>query len=89
MEEAAGGDEALESIQRQCPDVLLSDLVIPPPNGEQLAAMSREYCPDVLLIFMSGYSEDELHDLDIKQVVFLPKPIEARELVDTIGRLLG
>lgn len=89
VEEAAGGDEALESIQRQCPDVLLSDLVIPPPNGEQLAAMSREYCPDVLLIFMSGYSEDELHDLDIKQVVFLPKPIEARELVDTIGRLLG
>jgi two-component system cell cycle sensor histidine kinase/response regulator CckA len=89
VEESAGGEEALESIQRQCPDVLLSDLVIPPPNGEQLAALSRQYCPEVLLIFMSGYSEDELHDLDIKQVVFLPKPIEARELVDTIGRLLA
>lgn len=89
VEEAAGGEEALKAIERDCPDVLLSDLVIPPPNGEQLAAMSREHCPDVLLIFMSGYSEDELHDLDIKQVVFLPKPIEARELVDTIGRLLN
>lgn len=89
VEDAGSGEAALEAIGRQCPEVLLSDLVIPPPNGEQLAALSREHCPDTILIFMSGYSEDELHDLDIKQVVFLPKPIEPPDLVDTVQRLLA
>ena len=63
--------------------------MIPPPNGQQLAALCREHCPDMLLVFISGYSEEELHDLEIKQVVFLPKPIEVDELRETIARLLG
>lgn len=88
VDEAASGEVALEAVDRQCPDILLSDLVIPPPNGEQLAALSRQHCPDTILIFMSGYSEDELHELDIKQVVFLPKPLEADALLETVERLL-
>ena len=89
VEEAADGEQALEAVERRCPDLLLSDLVIPPPNGQQLAALCREHCPDMLLVFISGYSEEELHDLDIKQVVFLPKPIEVAELREAVARLLG
>lgn len=89
VEEAADGEQALGAVERRCPDLLLSDLVIPPPNGQQLAALCREHCPDMLLVFISGYSEEELHDLEIKQVVFLPKPIEVDQLRETIARLLG
>lgn len=89
VEDAASGEEALAALDRGCPDLLLSDLVIPPPNGQQLAALCRERCPDTTLIFMSGYSEEELHDLDIKQVVFIPKPIEPSELLKVVGRLLA
>ena len=89
VEEAENGEEALEAIERRCPDLLVSDLVIPPPDGQRLAAQCRERCPHTPLIFISGYSEDELHDLDIKQVVFLPKPIEVAGLVKAVGRLLG
>lgn len=89
VEEAADGEQALEAVERRCPDLLLSDLVIPPPNGQQLASLCREHCPDMILVFISGYSEDELHDLDIKQVVFLPKPIEPAALLDAVGRLLS
>ena len=88
VDEAADGEEALASVERACPDLLVSDLVIPPPNGQQLAALCREQCPEIPLIFISGYSEDELHDLDIKQVVFLPKPIEPAELLKAVERLL-
>lgn len=88
VEEAGNGETALEAVERRCPDVLLADLVIPPPNGQQLAALCREHCPDMLLVFISGYSEEELHDLDIKQVVFLPKPIEPKELLEAMERLL-
>lgn len=88
VEEAATGEEAVEAFERDCPDLLLSDLVLPPPNGQELANLCRARCPDTIIVFISGYSEDELHDLDIKQVVFLPKPLEAEKLLKTIGRLL-
>ena len=89
VEEAADGEKALEAVERRCPDLLVSDLVIPPPNGQQLATLCRARCSGIPLIFISGYSEDELHELDIKQVVFLPKPIEPAELVRAVERLLA
>jgi CheY-like chemotaxis protein len=88
VEEAATGTEAVAAFDAQCPDVLLSDLVLPAPNGQQLASLCRDSCPDTVLIFMSGYSEEELHRLRIKQVVFMPKPIEAGPLLRTLERLL-
>lgn len=87
--EAATGEEAVAAFERDCPDILLTDLVLPPPNGQELAALCREHCPDTILVFMSGYSEEELHELDIRQVVFLPKPIEPRMLLTSLDRLLS
>lgn len=88
VEEAATGAEAVIALERDCPDLLLSDLVLPPPNGQELANLCREQCPNTVFVFMSGYSEDELHELDIKQVVFIPKPIERAKLTASIARLL-
>lgn len=83
------GDEALDGCRERCPDVLVSDLVMPGLNGQELATAIRRVCPDAVLIFMSGYSEDELRDLDITQVVFLPKPVSPQELIGTVQRLLA
>lgn len=87
VEAASTGDEAVDAFTRQCPDLLLSDLVLPGPNGEELARLCREHCPDTILVFMSGYSAEELHQLDITQVVFIPKPIQPRDLLATLNRL--
>lgn len=89
VEEASTGDEAIAAFEERCPDLLLSDLVLPGPNGQELASRCRELCPGAILVFMSGYSEEELHRLNITQVVFIPKPISPRELVATLRRLLG
>jgi DNA-binding response OmpR family regulator len=88
VELAADGDEALAAIERGCPALLLADLVMPGLTGDVLARRVREHCPHTALIFMSGYTEERLHELDIKQVVFLPKPISPRELVEVIRRVL-
>jgi DNA-binding response OmpR family regulator len=88
VEDVASGDEAREAYMRGCPHVFLADLVLPGLNGQQLATECRMHCPNTILIFMSGYSEDELHRLDIKQVVFMPKPIAPWDLVRTLDRLL-
>jgi len=89
VDQAATGGEAVEAFGRTCPDVLLSDLVMPGPNGQELASLCRARCPDALLVFMSGYTEEELHRLEITQVVFLPKPISPNALVQTLDRLVA
>ena len=89
VEEAADGDEAYQAYLRECPDLLLADLVMPGLNGEELARRCRERCPEAALVFMSGYTEEELHELDIRQVVFLPKPISPRDLIAVVRRLVG
>ena len=86
--DVATGDAARDAYMAECPDVLLADLVLPGLNGQELASALRAHCPKAIMIFMSGYSEDELHRLDIKQVVFMPKPISPGELVRTMDRLL-
>lgn len=89
VEQAPDGDAALAGSVRQCPDLLLADLVMPGLTGDELARQVREHCPRTVLVFMSGYSEEQLHALDIKQVVFLPKPIMPRALVEVVTRLTG
>ena len=87
--EAGTGDEAREAYTRACPHVLLADLVLPGLNGQELATQCRRHCPDTTLIFMSGYREEELQRLEIRQVVFLPKPVMPRDLIITLDRLLA
>jgi CheY-like chemotaxis protein len=89
VEQASTGDEALAALDRQCPDLLLSDLVLPGPNGQELASLCRARCPDTILVFMSGYTAEELHDLAITQVVFIPKPISPGDLLSTLERLFA
>lgn len=89
VEEAATGTEAVQAFTRRCPDLLLSDLVLPGPNGQKLASLCRAACPDTMLAFMSGYSAQELHELDIRQVVFIPKPIRPAELLKLVSGLFA
>jgi two-component system, cell cycle sensor histidine kinase and response regulator CckA len=89
VDEASTGWEALEALDRACPDLLLADLVLPGPNGQELASLCRERCPRAVLVFMSGYSAEQLHDLDITQVVFLPKPLSPGDVVRTVTQLLA
>lgn len=88
VEAVPDGDAAREAYLRCPPDVLLADLVMPGLNGQELANGCRETCPDTILVFMSGYTEEELQELDIRQVVFIPKPISPRDLIVTLHRLL-
>lgn len=88
VEAVPDGDAAREAYLRQCPDILLADLVMPGLNGQELAAACREHCPRAILVFMSGYSEEELQRLEIRQVVFIPKPISPRDLIASLDRLI-
>lgn len=48
------GGAALEFIHQECPDILLSDVVMPRPNGLQVASKVQSHCPGTRIILISG-----------------------------------
>jgi CheY-like chemotaxis protein len=49
-----GGDEAIAFIHEQCPDILLSDVMMPDTNGVQVANATRSHCPGTRIVLISG-----------------------------------
>jgi len=49
-----GGVEAIEFLKTECPDIVLSDVVMPNRNGLHVAAAARSKCPGTRIILISG-----------------------------------
>ncbi|MGZ8707565.1 MAG: response regulator [Gaiellaceae bacterium] len=74
--------EALALAKGNSFDLLVTDVVMPEMNGRQLAERIAADLPDVRMLFVSGYSEDELLARDVidKHLRFLPKPFSVEQL---------
>jgi len=79
---ANNGEEALELLEEGLEvDLLISDVVMPQMDGPTLVRAAREKYPDLKIIFMSGYAEEQLRkSIDIDRVSFLPKPFSVQQL---------
>jgi CheY-like chemotaxis protein len=53
-EAAYSGSEAIEIARRNCPDLLLSDVLMPQVDGVEAAIAIRELCPDTRIVLFSG-----------------------------------
>jgi CheY-like chemotaxis protein len=51
---AYSGEEAVSKIQASCPNLLLSDVLMPQMNGFELALEVKRTCPDCRLLLFSG-----------------------------------
>jgi DNA-binding NarL/FixJ family response regulator/quercetin dioxygenase-like cupin family protein len=56
--EAADGEEALAIVQRERPDIVITDLMMPRMNGIDLTRHIRQELPGTRIILMSSYTED-------------------------------
>jgi two-component system, cell cycle sensor histidine kinase and response regulator CckA len=88
---ATNGEEALEIIVRGDPiDLLISDVVMPAMDGPTMVREARKTRPDMPVLFMSGYAEEQLRkSIDIDDVAFLPKPFSVQELAEAARRVLA
>lgn len=89
--EASDGLEAVEIYrqQHQQIDLVLLDLTMPKLTGYEVFQQLRQINPQVLVLFASGYSQEQLQKDDhTRMAAFIRKPYRPRELVQTIRRLL-
>jgi two-component system cell cycle sensor histidine kinase/response regulator CckA len=88
---ADNGEEALEIIDKGDQiDLLISDVVMPGMDGPTMVRKARESRPELKILFMSGYAEEQLRNsIDIENVNFLPKPFSVTELAEAARRAAG
>jgi two-component system cell cycle sensor histidine kinase/response regulator CckA len=87
---ANNGQEALEILDRGDEFALLiSDVVMPEMDGPTMVREARKSRPDLPVLFMSGYAEEQLRkSIDIDKVAFLPKPFSVQELAEAARKAL-
>jgi two-component system cell cycle sensor histidine kinase/response regulator CckA len=88
---ADNGEEALEVLARgETIDLLISDVVMPGMDGPTMVREARKRRPELKILFMSGYAEEQLRkSIDIENVNFLPKPFSVTELAEAARRAAG
>ncbi|HET7817654.1 MAG TPA: response regulator [Sphingomicrobium sp.] len=88
---AASGEEALDVLARgEEIALLISDVVMPGMDGPTMVREARKTHPDVPILFMSGYAEEQLRkSIDIDKVAFLPKPFSVQELAEAARKALA
>lgn len=87
--EAPDGEIALPLIERQQPDVLITDIKMPFMDGLQLCKIVQERMPWVKVIILSGHDEFHYAQSAIKLGVseYLLKPISAAEIQAVLQRI--
>jgi NarL family two-component system response regulator LiaR len=84
--EAGGGAEAVAKCRALSPDVVLMDLVMPEIDGAEATRLIREECPDVQVIALTSYKEEELVQGALKAgaIAYLLKNVSAEELANAV-----
>jgi NarL family two-component system response regulator LiaR len=84
--EATGGADAVRQCIALKPDVILMDLVMPEVDGAEATRRIKEACPDVRVIALTSYKEDDLVQGALKAgaLSYLLKNVSAEELANAI-----
>lgn len=86
--EARDGEEAVRFCERHRPDVVLMDLVMPGMDGVAATRAIRERCPEVQVIALTSFREEELVQgaLEAGAIGYLLKNVTAGELAEAIRK---
>ena len=91
LEPACDGEEVLERIPEEKPDIILTDINMPFLSGLELLQRLQQEYPDIVTVAISGYDDFE----KVKGVFvsggldYLLKPVGKEELVKVLTKALG
>jgi CheY-like chemotaxis protein len=87
-----GGGNGLARFEANASEIecVIVDLTMPPPGGREVLRRLRELRPELPLVVMSGYAQDDLGDeLTSPSATFIKKPFLAEDLQAAIQRVLS
>ncbi len=86
VETACDGEEALALFaEGKSYDLVVSDVVMPNMDGPAMARELRKHRPEMRILFMSGYAEEQLREsINLDKVAFLPKPFSVQQIAEAV-----
>lgn len=80
------GSQAIEELQKQSYDLLITDLRMPQMDGLELVRRARTISPKTKTILMTAYGTDEVWEQANKLDIFrsLSKPLKVTDLLDAV-----
>lgn len=87
----ADGEEGLSAISAGGAfDMVVSDVVMPGMDGPAMVRAIRQQQPEIPVLFMSGYAEEQLRkDIDIPDMHFIAKPFSVAAISDKVSAILA
>jgi CheY-like chemotaxis protein len=72
-------------------DLLLTDVIMPEMNGDEIGEKILEKYPGAKIIYMSGYTESTIMDFSLldKNKIYLQKPFSRQSLVESVKEILN
>ncbi len=90
---ASDGEEALQQVAMNLPDLILLDVVLPKRNGFQVCRQLKTSAPtkSIKVILVTGKDQKSDRFWGMKQGAdeYVTKPIEVDSLIALVNRLLG
>jgi CheY-like chemotaxis protein/anti-sigma regulatory factor (Ser/Thr protein kinase) len=88
---ASNGVEALQVLERQRPDVVLTDMLMPEMDGLQLVTAIRSKYPLIPVILMTAHGSEDIaiQALQKGAASYVPKKSLARDLAETLDQVLS
>jgi DNA-binding response OmpR family regulator len=89
LQHIAHGDQVINLVKKQKPDLIILDVMLPGKNGFDLCRELREfYSNPILMLTACGEETDEILGLELGANDYLNKPIRPRVLLARIKALL-
>jgi Response regulator containing CheY-like receiver, AAA-type ATPase, and DNA-binding domains len=85
---ATSGRQAIESLDTHDPDIVLLDLILPPPDGFTLCEVMRRRPRPPEIIVMTGLNDPmRVHEIDGPNLfALLHKPLTQETVLDVVSR---
>lgn len=89
-EAAYSGEQAIEMAKRHCPELVLTDVLMPNVDGVEAAIQISQICPDTRIVLFSGQAAtvEILARAKERGYTFelLPKPIHPTQLIEHLRK---
>lgn len=78
--------EAVYSINKELPDIIFLDIVLPGCNGIEILKLIKLFKKDIVIIMISGYADENLAKESLKKGAFdyLTKPFDIDHIEDML-----